>query len=542
MAALLFATTACGSTLSKADQARLEANAVGGRGQAGVDGTVAGDGTAAAGVTDDGALDPSATGAATEPGAAGAGAAPSTGASRSATGRSTAPKAAGAKPSGASGGSAAGAASNGSDGASGPSAPGVTDTEIKVGLAYDQNAGATNAALGVAPAIGQIDFKRAYDALIAEVNRTGGVAGRKLKPVYFVTDSLAGKTTDTIMAEACSFFTQDNRVFGVLISGNDALRACMTKAGVVQVANGGGLSDSQTFKDYPYLVETGVPAIDRMARFKAEALKNAGYYGEGRDGPLPPTTPFKLGVILYDDPVFQRTLGVMKKELSAKGISVAKTIAIKRADSNDQLGDEIAAIRSAALQFKSENVTHVEFLALNNAFLQWQFMQSSENQLFRPRYGLSSIDGGQALATLLAGDAPSQLKSAVSTGWFPLFDVTASDYTGDKELPTLRRCKKILSDAGETFGDGDPTRNKEAQAASICDSFFYFQAALTLGGKQVTPQSWLAGVAKLDGLGSAATFVLKTTAERHDAPGAYKDVRWAGDCSCFHYTSDVHLV
>ena len=76
----------------------------------------------------------------------------------------------------------------------------------------------------------------------------------------------------------------------------------------------------------------------------------------------------------------------------------------------------------------------------------------------------------------------------------------------------------------------------------MCDPFFYFQAAQTLGGKQVTPQSWLAGVARLEGVGSAATFVLKTTAERHDAPGAYKDARWFDDCSCFHYTSDVHPV
>jgi hypothetical protein len=316
----------------------------------------------------------------------------------------------------------------------------------------------------------------------------------------------------------------------------------MTKAGIVQVANGTGLSDSETFKSFPYLVETGVPALDRMVRFKADAMKNAGYYAEGRDGPLPPTTPFKLGVVLYDYPVFQRALATMKKELQARGITIAESIAINPAESTDQTGDEIAAIRQASLKFKSDNVTHVEFLATNNAFLQWEFAQSSENQLYRPRYGLSSNDGGQALATLLAGDAPNQLKNSVSAGWFPLFDVTPGDYTGDKELPTLRRCKKVLSDAGETFGDGDPTRNKEAQAASICDSFFYFQAAVNLGGHQVTPQSWLAGAAKLEGLGSAATFVLKTTAERHDAPGAYKDAKWADDCSCFHYTSDVHPV
>jgi hypothetical protein len=316
----------------------------------------------------------------------------------------------------------------------------------------------------------------------------------------------------------------------------------MTKAGIIQAASGSGLSDSETFKSFPYLVETGVPALDRMVRFKADAMKNAGFYAEGKDGPLPPTTPFKLGVVLYDYPVFKRGLDVMRKELQARGISVATSVAIKPSESQEQIGDEIAAIRQASLQFKSENVTHVEFLATNNAFLQWEFMQASENQLYRPRYGLSSNDGGQALATLLAGDAQNQLKNTVSAGWFPLFDVSPSDYSGDKELPALKRCKKVLSDAGETFGDGDPTRNKEAQASIVCDAFFYLQAALNLGGRQVTPQSWLAGVAKLDNLGSAGTFVLKTTAERHDAMGAFKDAKWFGDCGCFRYTSDLHPV
>jgi hypothetical protein len=413
-----------------------------------------------------------------------------------------------------------------------------------VGLIYDVNQGATNAALGAAPAIGQINTRRAYDALIAEVNHTGGVAGRKLKPVYFTLDSLSGKSTATNSAEECAAFTQDKdkRVFGVLTSGTDDLRSCLTKAGIVQVANGVGTSDSETYKSFPYLIETGSPALDRMLRFKVDALKNAGFYAEGRDGPLPPTTPFRLGVVHYDQPVFQRGLATMKKELSARGITLAESVSIKPAESNDQIGDEIAAIRSAALKFKEDNVTHVEFLATNNAFLQWQFMQSAEQQLYRPRYGLSSNDGGQALAVLLAKDAPNQLKSSLSAGWFPLFDVGAADYSGDKELPGLRRCKKILSEAGETFGDGDPTRNKEAQASIVCDAFFYLQAALTLGGKQVTPQSWLAGVAKLDNLGSAATFVMRTTAERHDAMGAYKDAKWFDDCSCFHYTSDVHAV
>jgi hypothetical protein len=520
---------ACGSTLPADDQARLEANARGGSVLSAEGGAVGG----ARETVDIGAdpASPTSEGAAASGGAA-AGAAPAGDGARRAT-------ATGAAASGATR-SSGGATSAGT--AVGESAPGVTDSEIKLGLVYDVNQGATNAALGVAPAVGQINTRRAYDALIAEINRTGGVAGRKLRPVYFTFDSLSGKTTDTIYAEACASFTQDNRVFAVLGSGNDNFRACLTKAGIIQVGNGNGLADSETYKSFPFLVETGSPALDRLLRFKTDALRGAGFYGEGRDGPLPPTSPFRLGIVLYDDPVFQRGLAVLRKELQARGIAVHDAVAIKRAPSTAQLGDETAAIRAASLKFKEQNITHVEFLATNNAFLQWRFMQDSEKQLYRPRYGLTSIDGGQALATLLGNDAAAQLVNAVSVGWFPLFDVVASEYSGDRELPGLKRCKKVLSDAGETFGEGDPTRNKEAQAAATCDAFFYLQAALTAGGKQVTTQSWLAGVAKQDNLSSAATFVMKTTAERRDAMGAYKDVRWFSECSCFRYTSDIHPV
>jgi hypothetical protein len=521
----LLLLTACGSTLPSAEQARLNANATG-RGTAGTGAAAGFDETVPGGSGDAGAS------GAGSPGVAAGG----TRSTRT-TGGST-----GAGAAATAGGETAAGAPGSGEGASalGPSAPGVSDTEIKIGLVYDVNQGATNAALGVAPAVGQIDTRRAYDALIAEVNRTGGVAGRKLKPVYFTFDSLAGKTTDTIYEEACAAFTQDDRVFGVLVSGTDSFRQCLTKARVAQVAAGVGLSDSQTFQQFPYLVETLAPALDRMVAFQVPALKQAGYYAEGRDGPLP--AGMKLGVMMYDEPVFHRALKVLRAGLAAEGIEIADAVAIKSAESTDQIGDEVAAIRAASLKFKEQGITHVQFLATNNAFLQWRFMQDSEKQLYQPRYGLSSNDGGQALATLLGNDAGPQLTSSVSVGWFPLFDVPARDYSGENELPALQRCKKILQDAGETFGEGDPTRNKEAQASIFCDAFFYFQAAVTDGGPQVTPESWLAGVAQQDGLASAATFVMKTTAERRDGMGAYRDAKFFEDCTCFHYTSDLYLV
>src|SRR5439155_12805841 len=67
--------------------------------------------------------------------------------------------------------------------APGKNAQGVTDKDIQIGVIYADNAGAANAAIGAA-GVGQIDSKRAWDALFAELNAHGGIAGRKAVPVF----------------------------------------------------------------------------------------------------------------------------------------------------------------------------------------------------------------------------------------------------------------------------------------------------------------------------------------------------------------------
>ena len=153
-------SASCGSTLPGDEQANLEANAVGSGSRAAASEEGGGFATAdpAAGTDASGAPADAAVAAGT-PGAARA--ASNTRAGSVATGSAAAP-----------GGTAARSAAGATD-ADGPSAPGVSDTEVKIGLVYDVNQGATNAALGVAPAIGQIDTRRAYDAMIGSSDQPG---------------------------------------------------------------------------------------------------------------------------------------------------------------------------------------------------------------------------------------------------------------------------------------------------------------------------------------------------------------------------------
>ncbi len=520
VASLLLVTSACGTTVPGAEEAHRQSLqggelAVGGGGDSSGSGgdefVVGGDGIGAS-----------------EGGIGGGSSGPGAGAGSGGSGGGFG----GAGSSGGSGGSG----TSGSAGSipAGASAPGVTDKEISVGIVYDESAGANNAAFGFA-GIGQVDQRRSWEAVVADLNTRGGVAGRKVKIVFFSYDSTdPNLSTEALYQQICSTFTKDNKVFAAFLTGNETLKNCLSKANVVQI--GGGDDDSVELRKFPLVVQLSA-ASDRVVRFSVPRLEAMGFYKSGKEVP-----GLKVGIMRYDEPAYARAAQVMRKTLEENGYSVADEVAIRKAQNTTQISDEFNAVRAAALRFKSAEISHVQFIADTSAFLPLIFMQNAEKQLYRPRYGLTSTDGGQALATLLGGDAQAQLSKAVLVGWFPIFDVRAQDYSGDATTPAFRRCKEVLEASGERFGEGDPTRNKEAIASLYCDTANYFKTAADLGGRTVTPQSWLKGVAQVKNMDSAMTFILTTTETRHDGVGGVKDDRWFDDCSCFKYTSGIFPV
>src|SRR5205823_14842544 len=119
-----------------------------------------------------------------------------------------------------------------------PSVPGVTDTTIYIASYYNKNQGAGNSALGVG-GLNQGDARKPQNVMIDWVNSHGGVVGRKLKPIYYGFDgSGAGPPTDQQDAAACQHYTQDNKVFAILVS-SPVLDECAKKAGAVEFGQEG---------------------------------------------------------------------------------------------------------------------------------------------------------------------------------------------------------------------------------------------------------------------------------------------------------------
>ena len=71
----------------------------------------------------------------------------------------------------------------------------------------------------------------------------------------------------------------------------------------------------------------------------------------------------------------------------------------------------------------------------------------------------------------------------------------------------------------------------------------YLAEAATKAGVNLTPQTFMErGVATIDGLDSAATYVLATS-KRRDGYGGVKYAKWVDGCACFRYeTPDVYPV
>ena len=139
----------------------------------------------------------------------------------------------------AGGGSGGGSLPTGTGGgkhlAVAPSAPGVTDTTIYIASYYNKNQGQGNAAFG-ASGLDQGDARKPQNVMIDWVNSHGGVAGRKLSPIYYGFDaSGTGPPSDQQDQAACAKYTQDNKVFAMGGGKNDILKSCAQKAGAISI-------------------------------------------------------------------------------------------------------------------------------------------------------------------------------------------------------------------------------------------------------------------------------------------------------------------
>jgi len=423
-----------------------------------------------------------------------------------------------------------------------PSAPPITATHLKVGIAYNKDPGAANAAAGFG-GIGQIEQKRGWDAVIADINRDPAF-GRKVVPVYYATttDEITSKGVERLEQEACALWTQDNPVFLVWggILGLDTLRACLTKAKVPLIGGSGGLSYTKTYKDYPYVVEPYSAALDRMATFQVDRLHAQGYFSKFKTNAAtyspqkPADNKPRIGLIRYDQPSYKAAAAAMKRALKSHGLSLCRDCEFEVTFSPDNIAEQLndaTEVNAAIQSFKAKGVTHVMFLGSTAGVrITIFFVDGAEKQRYRPRLGLNPLDAPTAARDFLGSPSYPQFRQSVL--------VTTGPDEFDQLTDAFNRCKKIFMDAGETF-QGDEASAKEGQIPAWCDDAWYTKGVLAKVGPSLSLDSFMKAVATVDPIDSAGVYLMKTTAQRRDGSGAIRVGEWFENCNCFKPTSDI---
>jgi ABC-type branched-subunit amino acid transport system substrate-binding protein len=138
--------------------------------------------------------------------------------------------------------------------AGGVQGPGVTAKEIFIGIAYTANGDQANAAIGAA--ISRGDERKNAQAVIDQINERGGVAGRKLKPVFYAYDAQSTETSASQDQGACAAFTEDNKVFAVASGGlTETFNGCMQKAGVLRSRPGSSSTPTGLLRPVPDVLQ-----------------------------------------------------------------------------------------------------------------------------------------------------------------------------------------------------------------------------------------------------------------------------------------------
>jgi hypothetical protein len=506
--ATLACTAACGSTV------RLQTSGTGagtGLQAAPVDG-----GQPSAAVTGDGTSVPVDTGSSTAGSSANVAGAPGAGAT------STLP--AGAAPTAA--GRTSARASTAAKGTRTPTArksSAATTGPIPIGflLTGTSNADQFGVSLG-----NTVQEKDVDDALVRAINKQGGLAGRKVQPIYAKTDTGSSNWDDDFNA-ACSTFTQDNHVVAVLgyeFTHVGGFESCLTKAGIPHLNTGFNIADQVELSQYPLYRSMAVPTIERRQMAKTDGALATGVL----------TKDSKLGVVLDGCPGTQRSFDdVTLPYLKSRGIIPAKVLGAGCPNgANASASDAVAGVPNILLQFRQAQVDVVMFAAGAEAGPLLIFATAAESQSYRPTWLVSSL---AQPAVLQAQNAMprSQLANVKVFGWMPTQDVSPSQYPAANA--NQKRCLALLKSENIT-----PTAPVDFYYAfQTCDPLFLYERALQSTGGNVDGK---AVVAAVDGVGTSFTSTIGldggsvfTLERRNNAATRVRPLVFASDCSCFVY-------
>ena len=423
--------------------------------------------------------------------------------------------------SGASGAPVAGGADvvpPGSDGASlGRLGPGVSAKTITIGLTVQQNSAAVSS-IASTYNVQLADNAGAYAALVAWVNKHGGVGGRTLKPVWFSYDPTSGNG-DQLGQAACSRFTEDSQVFAALdtFNGSSTFNQCMQQRGRLMLQYGLYFGTRASWQRYSNEVSAEGLPLDDAGRLLADHLSSTGF--------LSRTT--KVGAIVRGSADLKAAYEQgFVPALARHGLKVEQAQVVRDAQDSSELAGYTTDISSAVLKFQSLGIDRVVFFD-SGSYAALVFSQTADKQQYHPRYGFTSLNSVVALSGSGSAAPQDQMVGAQGISW-----ETNADGLQTTRTTSATLCLSILRAAGITPSDA----GTEASYLKTCQTFFLFRAAAEKAGPELTRDSFLAAV---EGLGSS--FVGTNTwggatrfgPDDHSGASVFRPFAYDPGCSCF---------
>jgi ABC-type branched-subunit amino acid transport system substrate-binding protein len=358
-------------------------------------------------------------------------------------------------------------------------------------------------------------------SVVSWINAHGGFGGRQVELVLYDLDTTAFATNPaSAMQQACTFFTQDNKVAAVasyVALAPDSFYACLAKAHVPVVSPDEGVSE-EFFQRYPRtLYMPSVPSYTRLLATSVDALWDAGWL----------TASSRVGVVGYDNndvhAIVDRGL---VPALKRHGLDLVTGL---------YTGDTTAAASEysgGVLSFSSRGVDRVFFAPGGQPYY---FATAAQSQAYHPRYELGSLEYPQVLTANLPAE---QLAGAMGLGWLPFMDLPSTEW-GKVSTPGSAECRKAMASADQDFSSGTTI----GIAMWICDEWAFLRDVFaSASGTDVTSFRRAA-----EGLGSsfrpAATFRTAFGPGRtHDGASAYRLLAFDDRCGCFGYRSAVRAL
>jgi ABC-type branched-subunit amino acid transport system substrate-binding protein len=401
---------------------------------------------------------------------------------------------------------------------------GFTASTISIGFELlDQNSSQGARLIG-ASSTDTGDTKKYATAIVDHINANGGIAGRKVTPVFHTTNVLAG-TWDSHAQATCAAFAEDNKVFAAVASMyqlSEVLGRCLAQHGTPIILNGRAVRDDAMLADLAdFLYMPSRMSASRFAALTVDGLAELGFFEPGA----------KVGILRFDRPVQARIVNqVLRPKLGKLNVNVVAEEAVSYPDSINGFGTTSAQLSSAVLRLRAAGVTHL-IPVDDHGILSFLFMPQAESQGFRPRYGLSTNNQPFVIEDNMPAE---QFKRAVGVGWIPADDVAFQRNPGGN--PTEDLCRSLFQKAGADF----PSRFAWSNALNYCDSLLFLKAALDRA-PALSVAGLRAAVARLadNGFASAYTFRTSFTRDRHDGAAAYRAFRFADDCNCVRYEGPI---